>query len=208
LKYQPPPLLKGRKKLLKTIFMKILSALVSRPVIASLAFCLFMLAVPVISYSESPQVREYGIKAAYLLNFAKLTEWPSGTFASHENAFIIGILGNDPFGRRLDLLRDRTVGGRRVVIKSIDNISESSACDLLFIASSESDRLQQIIAYVRKKPVLTVSDIAGFENSGGIIAFFLKDDHVRFRINIDAARRANLNISSHLLELAEIVREK
>lgn len=188
-------------------YMKFLSVLVNRPLIACLAFCLFMIAVPVMSYPESQQVTNYSIEAAYLSNFAKLTEWPSGTFASHEKYFIIGILGNVPFGRILDLLGNQTIGERRVVIKNIDDISESSACNLLFIGSSEAYRLQQIIAYVCKKPVLTVSDIAGFANNGGIIAFFLQNNYVRFRINIDAARRANLNISSHLLELAEIVRE-
>lgn len=195
----------------KIIFVKLFSALVSRPVIAGLAFCVFMLAVPVISYPESPQVTQYsinGIKAAFLLNFAKLTEWPSGTFASHENDFIICILGDTPISSRLGQLRNRTIGGRRVVIKSVADVSESSACNLLFVASAEAYRLQQIIAYVGGKPVLTVSNITGFEKKGGIIAFFLEDNHVRFRINIDAAARANLNISSHLLELAEIVREK
>jgi len=177
------------------------------PFIAGIAFCLSMLAAPVMSYPESPQIHEYEVKAAYLFNFARLTQWPTSTFASRQN-FIIGILGDDPFGRSIEMLGNRTIGGRKVVIKSIDDIRESSACDLLFIASSEADRLRQIIAHVKGKPVLTVSDITGFEDKGGIIAFFLKDNHVRFRINIDAAERANLKISSHLLEVAEITTEK
>ena len=178
------------------------------PVIAGITLWLFLLTAPLISYPESPQIQEYEVKAAFLFTFARLTEWPNGTFDSHEKNFIIGILGDDPFGRDLDLLRNRTIGGRRVLITSINDASDSSACDLLFVASSEENRLQQIIDSVRKKPVLTVSDITGFENKGGIIAFFLQDNHVRFRINIDAAERAKLKISSHLLEVAEIVREK
>ena len=177
------------------------------PVISGVVLCLFMLAAPVVSYPENPHIQEYEVKAAFLFNFARLTGWPQGAFAQHEKNFVIGILGEDPFGKGLELLRYRSIDGRSVLITRIDDIRESSDCNLLFIASSEMDRLPEIIAQIGNRPVLTVSDIKGFENKGGTIAFFLKDNRVRFRINIDAARKARLEISSHLLEVADIVRE-
>ena len=176
------------------------------PFIAGLALCLSFLAAPVVSYSEKPQMQEYEVKAAFLFNFAKLTEWPGDAFRLHDKNFEMCILGDDPFGRSLEQLRDRTIGGRSVSITRTTDISESSACNLIFVASSESYRLPEIISFVRERPILTVSDIKGFEKEGGIIAFFLKDNRVRFRINIDAARKAKLKISSYLLEVAEIVR--
>jgi|SRR5208283_1255453 len=177
------------------------------PFISGLALCLSFLAAPVVSYSENSLAREYGIKAAFLFNFARLTEWPDNAFRLHDKIFEICILGDDHFGGTLETLSNRAVGGRRVSITRITNITESSACDLLFIASSETDRLPEIISFVKNRPVLTVSDIAGFEKEGGIIAFFLRDNRVRFRINIVAAGMANLKISSYLLEVGEIVRE-
>ena len=174
--------------------------------IAGLALCLFFLAAPVASYSENPQAQEYEIKAAFLFNFARLVEWPGDAFRVHDKSFEMCILGDDPFGSSLEPLRDRTIGGRNVSITKITDISESSACHLLFIASSESIRLPEIISFVKKRPVLTVSDIKGFEKEGGIIAFFLMENRVRFRINIDAARQAKLKISSYLLEVAGTAR--
>ncbi len=176
------------------------------PFIAGLALCLSLLAAPVVSYSENPLAQEYEIKAAFLFNFARLAEWPGDAFRLHDKNFEICILGDDHFGGILETLSGRPIGGRSVSIKRITDISASSGCNLLFIASSETYRLPQIISFVKGKPVLTVSDIKGFENEGGIIAFFLKDNRVRFRINLDAARRANLKISSYLLEIAESVK--
>lgn len=174
---------------------------------AGLAICLTFLAAPVVSYSESPRGEEYEVKAAFLFNFARLTEWPDDAFRSHDKNFEICILGNNRFGGILDTLSNRTIGGRIAAIRRITDFRESSACNLLFISSSEEYRLREIISFVKDRPILTVSNIKGFEKEGGIIAFFLRDNRVRFRINIDAARKARLKISSYLLEVAGIARD-
>ena len=56
--------------------------------------------------------------------------------------------------------------------------------------------------------VLTVSDIENFAQSGGIIGFINIEDKVRFEINVNAAERADLEISAKLLNLAKIVHYK
>ena len=61
------------------------------------------------------------------------------------------------------------------------------------------------MSVLKKQPILTVSDIKGFTAYGGIIQFKLVDNKVRFTINIDAATRAGLTISSKLLSLATVV---
>src|SRR5208337_2307923 len=177
------------------------------PSAVGIVLCLFLLTAPVIAYSETPRAQEYELEAAFLFNFAKLTQWPDNAIRPPDKNFELCILGADTFGRSIELLRDRTIGGRNVSVTRITDISESSGCNLIYIASSERDHLTEIIGHVRNKAILTVSDIKGFENEGGIIALVLKDNRVKIRLNIDAAGRANLKISSYLLEVAEIVRE-
>jgi hypothetical protein len=177
------------------------------PFFAGIAFYLSLLVAPVVAYSEKLQTQEYEVKAAFLFNFAKLTEWPGDAFRLPDKNFEMCILGDDPFRKSLDTLSHRTIGGRKVSITRITDISESSACNLIYVTSSVRDRLPEIIEHVRNKAILTVSDIKGFENEGGIIALFLKDNRVKFRVNIDAASKSNLKISSYLLEVAERVRE-
>jgi hypothetical protein len=45
-----------------------------------------------------------------------------------------------------------------------------------------------------------------FAEHGGMIQFSLEDQRVHFEINLDAASRAGLKISSKLLALAQIVK--
>jgi hypothetical protein len=50
--------------------------------------------------------------------------------------------------------------------------------------------------------VLTVSDAADFLLHGGMIQFVIVANHVRFAVNLDAVRSAQLSLSSELLKVA------
>lgn len=54
--------------------------------------------------------------------------------------------------------------------------------------------------------MLTVGEDGVFTQCGGIINFVKEDNRVRFEVNVSAAERAGLKISSRLLALARIVR--
>ena len=56
--------------------------------------------------------------------------------------------------------------------------------------------------------VLTVSDMEGFAQQGGVINLVIRNQRLGFEINEDAAQRANLKISSKLLKLAKVVKDK
>lgn len=55
--------------------------------------------------------------------------------------------------------------------------------------------------------ILTVGETEDFTASGGVITFKLKDARVRFEIDIGAADRAKLRISSKLLSLAQAAKK-
>ena len=50
--------------------------------------------------------------------------------------------------------------------------------------------------------MLTVSDMEGFAEAGGVIGLMKTDEKIRFEINLLAAKEAGLVISSRLLSLA------
>jgi hypothetical protein len=50
--------------------------------------------------------------------------------------------------------------------------------------------------------VLTVADMDGFTEAGGVINFVREGTKIRFRINNDVAAKEGLKISSKLLSLA------
>jgi hypothetical protein len=145
--------------------------------------------------------REYQIKAAFIYNFVKYVDWPGD-----KKTLTIGVLGRNPFGSALDALSGKTVNDRTLTVRRIANVQEARAVDVLFVSSSESEHVRQIIEALRSQPVLTVGEVGGFAQNGGVINFTNEGNKVRFEINPDAAERARLKISSQLLRLAKVVR--
>ena len=80
-------------------------------------------------------------------------------------------------------------------------------CQILFISSSEANRLNKIIEALDKNAVLTVSDIPQFSQRQGMIQFVLEENRIRFEVNLTATQRAGLTLSSELLKVATAVRK-
>jgi len=150
---------------------------------------------------------EYKIKAAFLLNFAKFVTWPERESFGKGQPFTLCILGKDPFGPSLAGIESRTVGKRRVHVRYIENPGQINGCRLLFVSSSEREKLADISAALRGQPVVTVSDIRGFSSSGGIFEFVTRGNKLSFIINLAQARKQGLHINASLLNLAtEVIR--
>jgi hypothetical protein len=145
---------------------------------------------------------EYRVKAAFILNFARFIEWPGDGYGAG-GALVVGIVGDDPFGGSLDQLNGTTVNGHRIVIRRLKAGDYLKACQILFVSSSERNRLGKILESVRGGSVLTIGELPQFNQAGGIIKFVIQDDKVRFEINTGAAGQARLRISSKLLALSK-----
>lgn len=154
--------------------------------------------------TSGPSADEYAVKAAFLLNFAKFVEWPASVFQSDRTPLIIGVLGEDPFGPVLDeAVSGQAVGGHPLVVRRLERGDPLRGTHILFVARSESSRVQFILDQLGSSPTLTVSDIEQFTEDGGIIELYLDKSKVRFAIN--TAATGPLLISSRLLALARII---
>jgi len=151
--------------------------------------------------------QEYDLKAAFLFNFAEFVEWPAEAFADASSPFTIGILGDDPFGRSLEeIVTNETVRNRKLVVRRFQSVEQVDSCQILFISSSETKRLDHIFAALGRRSILTVGETKEFTARSGIIAFDVSQRRLRLRINLAASTDAGLTISSKLLRQAEIVR--
>jgi hypothetical protein len=156
--------------------------------------------------SQTRQEAEYRLKAVYLMNFLQFVDWPDSTFSGEDAPIVLGILGLDPFGRIMDeTLQNEKVGERPIVVKRFRTLDQLDECNALFVSASEKGDLGRIFERISDSPVLTVSDIDGFEDSGGGICFYVEKNKVRFSINIRTMRFANLKVSSKLLRLARVI---
>jgi hypothetical protein len=150
---------------------------------------------------------EYEVKATYLYNFLRFVEWPAGVAVGRSDPFAICVLGEDPFGPSLNAtVAQETIAGKSVVAKQIHGLQDAMGCRVLFISSSEGQRLKQILTSLGTASVLTVSDLPKFSQRGGMVQFVLEGDRVRFEVNSATAERAGLTLSSELLKVAVNVR--
>lgn len=145
---------------------------------------------------------EYQIKAAFLYNFAKFIEWPSEV-----GTLNLCILGEDYFGKDIDDIAGKTAAGKKLSVRRIKSAQEIKKCRMLFISSSEIERLDGIITVAQDLKILTVGDTEGYAQRGVIINFYKEQNKIRFEINKDAAGRSGLKISSKLFGLAKIVHD-
>jgi hypothetical protein len=168
---------------------------------------LLLLAAPAPCAAQAEPTREYQIKAAFLFNFLQFVSWPDAECAVSEGPFVIGVLGDDPFGSTLDqLVAGETIQNRPLAIERYEDVREVGRCQVLFVSGSEAEGLEGIFAAVAGRRVLTVGETPGFAERRGVIALALQGGRVRLEINTAAAGAENLSISSKLLRLADVVR--
>jgi hypothetical protein len=150
---------------------------------------------------------EYHVKAVFLYSFAKFVEWPPLAFSSPAATMTICILGDDPFGSFLDnAVRGKTAGDRPLAVHRVTDLRGTGECQILFIAASERNRMPILLASVTNPGLLTVGDTAEFTAQGGVIGLQRDGDRIRLLVNLPAAEKAKLRISSRVLSLATLIR--
>lgn len=166
---------------------------------ALIAGCALLLGAAV-SRAEQNEL-EYKVKAAFLLNFAKFVTWPET--ANPPATFPFCVVGEDPFGAALNGVEGKQIGGQPISLRRGLAIGEGLAqCRMLFVGSSERVNVKRILQLVAGKPVVTVGDIEGFVQAGGMFEFKDQGGRLSFVINNAKAKESGLRISASLLSLA------
>jgi uncharacterized protein DUF4154 len=155
-------------------------------------------------YGQNKTATEYQVKAVFLYNFTQFIEWPQSAFDNPDDPFIIGIIGDDPFGSYLD----ETVAGEKfgthpIEVQRYNDVKDVNYCHILYINTGDAESAKKILTMVSDKSILTVSDDPGFYKWGGIVRFFTENNKIRLQINVELSRAAELNISSKLLSVAK-----
>ncbi len=168
----------------------------------ALSFLLASLSLP----AQNQVAPEYRAKANYLANFPSFVEWPQGAWSQEKTSFLVCVFGEFSFGTSLaEITRGTTVHDRRIEIRWIRKPQELAACQVLFVSRSEQKSYTQALDAVRGQTVLTVGETPGFLEAGGILSFSGQQGTIQFDVNLEAANKAHLKISSRLLALARHV---
>lgn len=167
-----------------------------RRLIPVLSFAALLVTLPCYA-SDDIEAR---VKAAFIYNYARFIEWPQ---SDSQSPFTIAVVGQNDLRSVLEeTVRGKTANGRRVQVKQLANLQDSDAFQILLIERSENKKMKDITKAIAGKTVLTVCDFDNCIRDGGIIAFRFVEDTVRFEVNLEAAERAGLRVSSQLLKVA------
>jgi hypothetical protein len=156
-----------------------------------------------------PAQFEQEVKASFIYTVAKFVDWPESAFAAPDAPMIFEILGDDPVGDALErVVEGKSVKGHPVAVLRAANLDEWTRCHVLIVGRSEGAHLPEILARLRGSNVLTVSESDHFAREGGVMELLLDQNMVRFEVNVDAASRSSLEISSKILRLGRVVRDR
>ena len=177
------------------------------PSLATLAW-LLCAALPAAraSGSAAEKPSEYEVKSAFLFHFARLTEWPAAAMPPGQ-PFVVAVVGQDPFGTALDrVLEGQMVQGRPLVVRRAAALEALPERPHIVFVGTDREDAARVLRHFDGQPVLTVGEIDGFGDMGGIVNFFVTaDGRVRFEINVRQADAGGLRMSSQVLKLARIV---
>ncbi len=164
----------------------------------------FLAAAGIAANAGTNVVPDVAVKAAFLFNFAKFVDWPALPPGAPITACVVG---DDTIAAALvETVRGQGINGHAFEVQRPQDSTEWPSCHLLFVSGGAIRQSTDGLDAVKSLPVLTVSDGKGFAQSTGIIEFYLDAGRMRFAINVDAAKRSGLRLSSRLLGLAKIIR--
>jgi len=165
--------------------------------------------MPGTAAAQADSASEYAVKAAMLYNLTRFVDWPPEAYPDGMAPTVLCILGRDPFeGFLTSLVAKPITNGRPVQIRHPKDVRGIHGCHVLYISSSDRKDVVPILTSVKGANVLTVGEMNQFAARGGMVQFSLDERQVHFDINLDATSRADLRISSRLLALARIVKNR
>jgi hypothetical protein len=148
---------------------------------------------------------EYRLKAAFLLNFARLVEWPPAFRPAPGAPMVVGVIGDPEVGKALAAgLQGAAAGDHPIEVRNLEDPSQVPGCQIVFLAGTE--RNDDAILAARGNAALSVGQRDDFTRRGGVINFYTESDRLRFEINTRAADAAGLKLSSRLLRLGRLTK--
>jgi len=192
----------GENMNLRTLhrLIRLPAILITRSVCTWLLAIVLGYVLPVVhTPAQANNLLEYKVKAAFIYNFIAFTQWPEGV-ANH--TINLCIYGEDPFGKEIDKLQEKSVGARSIKVLRIQNTGQLKQCQVIFFSRSVDDNLTGILSGLASAPILTLADNPNVISQGIAINMNLINDKIVFEINLGIARKNGLDISSKLLQLA------
>ncbi len=174
---------------------------------APLLFCL-LIVQPLAVWGEPLTGTEYEVKTGFIYNFVNFVSWPPAAFKGKDDDLILCLASDNPAADAVYQLNAQTIRGRKIKVVPYTQEGCPDTSHIFYIATQNMSQVQKLLGIARGRSILTIGETEDFTQMGGVINFFEERNRLRFKINIDAAKRAGLTMSSQLLGSAQIYREE
>ena len=155
---------------------------------------------------DSGTTRELQVKAAYLYNFTRFVNWESKS-GTVPQKIIIGFIGADDIADVLDSFLKSSGNDNQVEVRRLHPDPPGlENCHILFIQPSLSVHMDDILARIRGKAILTVGDTPEFIKKGGMISLLEEGGRIRVVLDLKKAELNHLKVSSKLIEVSRLVK--
>jgi YfiR/HmsC-like len=176
--------------------------------VAAILICGLILLRPTAVPCEQVTGPEYEVKLGFIYNFANFVTWPHEAFKNAPGALTLCFASDDPSSDVLYKLDGKHIKGRKIKVMAYQEDVCVEQSQIIFFGTQDKTFIQKVLELVKGKSILTIGEVDGFTSMGGIIDFFEEHNRLRFKVNLDAAQRAGLKMSSQLLVSAQIVNEE
>lgn len=148
------------------------------------------------------------LKAAFLTNFSKFTEWPDDALPANR-ALTFCVMDDKAVAAALQgiLIGPPGAPPQPLSVRLVKLDPSIRSCHILYVGNLDAKQSAHLFDALKGEPVFTVGDGEKFAESGGVAQFILENGRMRFAINVAAAQRAHLGLSSRLLSLATLVKD-
>lgn len=168
---------------------------------------ILLLSLPHPARCQAASADEYEIRAAMLINLTKFIDWPAWKMDSSHPQLVICILGSDSIGSIAErYAQNQIVSGKPLQVRTISSVDTAASCNLLYVGVGEQKHVNPAVNELAKNGVLTVSESSNSTLPDQVIGLPTLNDQVHIDINLGAAQRTGLTISSKLLRLATVSR--
>lgn len=139
----------------------------------------------------------------FIYNFSRYVKWPD---AQSSGNFVIGVFGKSAIQKDLETMATtKRANGMSIEIKNFSSIKEIQDCHILYVSTSESDKMEQVVSSTQNQSILIVTDNPGLAQQGAAINFVEVDGKIKFELNQQNAEVRGLKVAGSLASLAILV---
>lgn len=152
--------------------------------------------------------KEFVVKAAISLNLARFTEWPESVLPVNSPYLNLCVLGDEDVQQAFAQVEKKASGKRMLHVIAVSQSGNLGSCNMVYVSGLDRIRTIKLLSGIVGKPILTIGERNDFLEQGGLVNLEMKEGKINIQVNLDAATRSGIKISSRVLALTTIINVK